>query len=35
LSSSGSRSSAEMRGLVRMFALILLIEVLSLVGNYL
>jgi phospholipid/cholesterol/gamma-HCH transport system permease protein len=31
----GSRSSAEMRGLVRMFALILLIEVLSLVGNYL
>lgn len=28
------RSSAEMRGLVRMFAVILLIEVASLVGNY-
>lgn len=28
------RTSAEMRGLVRMFALILLIEVASLVGNY-
>ena len=31
---SSTRSSAEMRGLVRMFAVILLIEVLSLVGNY-
>ena len=29
-----NRSSAEMRGLVRMFAIILLVEVLSLVGNY-
>jgi phospholipid/cholesterol/gamma-HCH transport system permease protein len=29
-----TRTSAEMRGLVRMFAIILLIEVLSLVGNY-
>ncbi|MBK5204530.1 MAG: ABC transporter permease, partial [Polaromonas sp.] len=28
------RTSAEMRGLVRMFAVILLIEVASLVGNY-
>jgi len=28
------RTSAEMRGLVRMFAVILLIEVVSLVGNY-
>ena len=28
------RSSAEMRGLVRMFAVLLLIEVASLVGNY-
>ena len=28
------RTSAEMRGLVRMFAVILLVEVLSLVGNY-
>ncbi|MDB5930468.1 MAG: ABC-type transport system ipermease component [Polaromonas sp.] len=28
------RSSAEMRGLVRMFAVILLVEVASLVGNY-
>lgn len=28
------RSSAEMRGLVRMFALLLLVEVASLVGNY-
>ena len=34
LSESSTRSSAEMRGLVRMFAVILLIEVLSLVGNY-
>lgn len=31
---SSRRSSAEMRGLVRMFAVILLIEVASLVGNY-
>lgn len=31
---SSTRTSAEMRGLVRMFAVILLIEVLSLVGNY-
>lgn len=31
---SGSRTSAELRGLVRMFAVILLIEVASLVGNY-
>ncbi|TAG32734.1 MAG: ABC transporter permease [Polaromonas sp.] len=31
---SSTRSSAEMRALVRMFAVILLIEVLSLVGNY-
>jgi phospholipid/cholesterol/gamma-HCH transport system permease protein len=29
-----TRTSAEMRGLVRMFAVILLIEVLALVGNY-
>jgi phospholipid/cholesterol/gamma-HCH transport system permease protein len=28
------RTSAEMRGLVRMFAVLLLIEVASLVGNY-
>ena len=34
LASSNTRTSAEMRGLVRMFALILLVEVLSLVGNY-
>lgn len=31
---AGVRTSAEMRGLVRMFAVILLIEVASLVGNY-
>jgi phospholipid/cholesterol/gamma-HCH transport system permease protein len=31
---SRSRTSAELRGLVRMFALILLIEAVSLVGNY-
>ena len=31
---NGTRTSAEMRGLVRMFAVILMIEVLSLVGNY-
>ena len=31
---NNTRSSAEMRGLMRMFAIILLIEVLSLVGNY-
>ena len=31
---SSGRTSAEMRGLVRMFAVILLIEVASLVGNY-
>ena len=31
---NNTRTSAEMRGLVRMFAIILLIEVLSLVGNY-
>jgi phospholipid/cholesterol/gamma-HCH transport system permease protein len=30
----GTRTSAELRGLVRMFAVILLIEVASLVGNY-
>lgn len=34
LGESNTRTSAEMRGLVRMFAVILLIEVLSLVGNY-
>jgi phospholipid/cholesterol/gamma-HCH transport system permease protein len=31
---TSTRTSAEMRGLVRMFAVILLIEMLSLVGNY-
>ena len=31
---NNTRTSAEMRGLVRMFAVILLIEVSSLVGNY-
>ena len=31
---NNTRTSAEMRGLVRMFAIVLLIEVLSLVGNY-
>ena len=31
---NNTRTSAEMRGLVRMFAIILLVEVLSLVGNY-
>jgi phospholipid/cholesterol/gamma-HCH transport system permease protein len=31
---NNTRTSAEMRGLVRMFAIILLIEVSSLVGNY-
>ncbi len=31
---TNTRTSAEMRGLVRMFAVILLIEVASLVGNY-
>ena len=31
---SSTRSSAEMRALVRMFTVILLIEVLSLIGNY-
>lgn len=31
---SETRTSAELRGLVRMFAVILLVEVLSLVGNY-
>lgn len=31
---SSSRASAELRGLVRMFAVILLVEVASLVGNY-
>ena len=31
---SSTRSSAEMRGLVRMFTVILLVEVLSLIGNY-
>ena len=30
----GVRTSAEMRGLVRMFAVLLVIEVISLVGNY-
>ena len=34
LASSNTRTSAEMRGLVRMFAVLLLLEVLSLVGNY-
>ena len=34
LAESNTRTSAEMRGLVRMFAVILLIEVTSLVGNY-
>jgi len=34
MAESSTRTSAEMRGLVRMFALILLIEVASLVGNY-
>lgn len=34
LAESNTRTSAEMRGLVRMFAVILLIEVMSLVGNY-
>ena len=31
---NNTRTSAEMRGLVRMFAIVLLIEVLSLIGNY-
>ena len=31
---SSTRTSAEMRSLVRMFAIVLLVEVLSLVGNY-
>lgn len=34
MAESNTRTSAEMRGLVRMFSVILLIEVLSLVGNY-
>jgi phospholipid/cholesterol/gamma-HCH transport system permease protein len=34
MAESNTRTSAEMRGLVRMFAVILLVEVLSLVGNY-
>ena len=34
MAESTTRSSAEMRGLVRMFAVILSIEILSLVGNY-
>ena len=34
MSEASVRTSAEMRGLVRMFAVILLIEVASLVGNY-
>ena len=34
LGQSSTRTSAEMRGLVRMFAVLLLVEVLSLVGNY-
>ena len=34
MAESTTRTSAEMRGLVRMFAVILLVEVLSLVGNY-
>ena len=34
LAESNTRSSTEMRGLVRMFAVLLLVEVLSLVGNY-
>lgn len=34
MAESSTRTSAEMRGLVRMFAVILLVEVLSLVGNY-
>ena len=35
MAASNTRASVEMRSLVRMFALLLLIEVLSLVGNYL
>lgn len=34
LGESSTRTSAEMRGLVRMFAVVLLVEVASLVGNY-
>jgi phospholipid/cholesterol/gamma-HCH transport system permease protein len=34
MAGSSTRSSAEMRGLVRMFTAVLLIEALSLVGNY-
>ena len=34
LAESSTRSSAEMRGLVRMFSVLLLLEVLSLLGNY-
>jgi phospholipid/cholesterol/gamma-HCH transport system permease protein len=34
LAESNTRTSAEMRGLVRMFAVLLLLEVMSLVGNY-
>ncbi len=34
LRASGSRESAALQGLVRMFALLLLLEALSLVGNY-
>ncbi len=34
LAESSTRSSAEMRGLVRMFSVLLLVEVFSLVGNY-
>ena len=34
MGSSNTRTSAEMRGLVRMFAVLFLLEVLSLVGNY-
>ncbi len=34
MAESNTRTSAEMRGLVRMFAVVLLVEVVSLVGNY-
>ena len=34
MTASNLRTSAEMRGLVRMFSVVLLIEVVSLIGNY-
>ena len=34
MAESNTRTSAEMRGLVRMFAVVLLVEIVSLVGNY-